>query len=156
MGGISVNENDIIISSPAQDAAPGLVLVTVPSAGLPAAAEGEKPGRYPNRFKPGQSGNLSGRPKKTEAEKAVLEQIKSLAPKAVIAAQKILDGERAAAVAKVQVISLILSYDIGKPETSLKLNMPQQSIEASEARIEALIRGIRIESAPSAEEADGE
>ena len=39
--------------------------------------------RYPNRFKPGQSGNPGGRPKKTKEEKDALEEIRKFVPKKV-------------------------------------------------------------------------
>lgn len=106
--------------------------------------------RYPNRFKPGQSGNPSGRPKKTGEEKEILESLKALGPKAVEAAESILASERVSAVAKVQVISLILSYAVGKPETIVKLNTSQQNLTESEARIDALISRIRIAGCPPA------
>ena len=106
--------------------------------------------RYPNRFKPGQSGNPSGRPKKTGEEKEIHESLKALGPKAVEAAESILASERVSAVAKVQVISLILSYAVGKPETIVKLNTSQQNLSASEARIDALISRIRIAGCPPA------
>ena len=106
--------------------------------------------KYPNRFKPGQSGNPSGRPKKTGEEKEVLESLKALGPKAVEAAESILNGERVSSVAKVQIISLILSYAVGKPETIVKLNTSQQNLTASEARIDALISRIRIAGCPPA------
>ena len=131
-------------SSPLPAAASSRSPVAASSASAECPAEGRE--KYPNRFKPGQSGNPSGRPKKTDEEKEVIEQLKALAPTAVAAAKKILEGERVAAVAKVQVISLILAYAIGRPESTLKLTAaPQQSIEATEARVEALIRGIRID-----------
>ena len=38
--------------------------------------ETSSPERYPNRFKPGKSGNPAGRPKKSREEEALLEQLK--------------------------------------------------------------------------------
>ena len=121
-----------------------------PSDGFAPQLEVMEREKYPNRFKPGQSGNPSGRPKKTGEEKEVLESLKALGPKAVEAAESILSSERVSAVAKVQVISLILSYAVGKPETIVKLNTSQQNLTASEARIDALISRIRIAGCPPA------
>ena len=99
---------------------------------------------YPNRFQPGQSGNPSGRPKKTEEEKEALERIRRLAPDVADYMRSLLDNPRTPAVAKVRILEIILERTYGKPESSIKLTTAQQSVEASEARIQALVRSIRI------------
>ena len=110
--------------------------------------ENDKPAedRFPTRFKPGQSGNPAGRPKRSEEEKEVLEKIRDLAPKAVEMLSKIIAPDsKASPYAKLQAIDIILNRTLGKPESSVKLTTAAQSVEASEARIAALISRIRIE-----------
>ena len=51
--------------------------------------------RYPNRFKPGQSGNPGGRPKRTAAELKAVEKMKKLTPEAVDVVVSILRNEKA-------------------------------------------------------------
>ena len=127
---------------------PEVVLTPAPDQALSSSAEG-KPAvseRYPNRFKPGQSGNPAGRPKRTDAEKDILEQIKSLAPRAVEMLAKIIAPDsKASPYAKLQAIDIILNRTLGKPESSVKLTTAAQSVEASEARIAAMISRIKIE-----------
>lgn len=96
-------------------------------------------------FTPGISGNPSGRPKKTEEEKELLRNIRSLGPKTYAAMVKMLDSERTSAIAKVKLIEIILSYVLGKPESSVKLSVDVgDTVELSETRIQALIQTIKI------------
>ena len=100
-------------------------------------------------FKPGQSGNPSGRPKMTEEQKELLKDIKGLAPKAFQAMVNILDSPKVMAMAKVKVIELILNYTLGKPESNIKLTIdPAQQTIASEMRIAALVQSIQIQIPP--------
>ena len=103
------------------------------------------PEAYPNRFRPGQSGNPSGRPKKTEQEKEALERIRSLAPEVAGYMRQMLDNPRTPAIAKVRILEIILERTYGKAENAIKLTTAQQSVEASEARIMALVSRIRLE-----------
>lgn len=100
--------------------------------------------KYPNRFKPGQSGNPGGRPKKTEEEKDALEEIRKLAPGVADRMEKLLDNPKVPAIAKVRILEIILERTYGKPETALKLTTAQQSVEAAQARIAAIVSHIRI------------
>ena len=100
---------------------------------------------YPNRFKPGQSGNPAGRPKKSDEEKEALEKIKALAPDVARIMKEMLASPRVAAVAKVRILEIILERTYGKPENSIRLMNAQQSVEASAARIMATISQVRIE-----------
>ena len=98
---------------------------------------------YSTRFKPGQSGNPNGRPRKTEEEKNTLEKIKALAPKAVDEMEKILDSSKVSMYAKIQVIDIILNRTYGRPEAALKLEAIQSNPEESAARISSIIEQIR-------------
>ena len=115
---------------------------------LSPAAEGTPavPERYPNLSRPAQSAHPGSRPKRTEAEKSILEQIKGLAPRAVEMLETIIAPDsKASPYVKLQAIDMILNRTLGKPEASVKLTTAAQSVEASEARIAAMISRIRIE-----------
>lgn len=83
-------------------------------------------GKYPNRFKPGQSGNPSGRPKKTPEQKDALQAIRDLAPQAAEELAKILRGEDTPIAAKIKAIDMILERTYGKAEATVNLNDPQR------------------------------
>ena len=97
------------------------------------------------KFLAGVSGNPNGRPKKTAQEIEALERIKTLTPRAVDVMKEILDNPKYPAVARVRVIEIILERALGKPEGAVKLLTAQQSVETTEARMQALISQIRIE-----------
>ena len=96
------------------------------------------------RFLPGQSPNPGGRPRKTEEEKDALEEIRKLAPGVADKMKEMLDAPRVPAIAKVRIMEIILERTFGKPETALKLTTAQQSVEAAQARIAAIVSHIRI------------
>lgn len=96
------------------------------------------------QFLPGQSPNPGGRPKKTEEERDALEEIRKLAPGVADKMKEMLDSSRVPAIAKVRILEIILERTFGKPETSLKLTTAQQSVEAAQARIAAIVSRIRI------------
>ena len=103
----------------------------------------EEKKRNAGQFQPGQSGNPSGRPKKTEEEKEALEQIRALAPKAVEQLAAILNSNTASLYAKLQAIDIVLNRTYGRPDAALKLETSQQSMEASSERIAAVVQAIR-------------
>ena len=111
---------------------------------LPFTPDSETAERYPNRFKPGQSGNPSGRPKRTKEEKDGLEEIRKLAPGVADRMVALLDSPKVPAIAKVRILEIILERTYGKPESSIKLVSAQQSVEAARARIAAVVSAIRI------------
>ena len=94
--------------------------------------------QYPNRFKPGQSGNPAGRPKKTKEEEVMLSQLKALTPLALEKMEKMLKNERVAALAKVRIIEIILERTFGKVESAVKVTNTQESVEAAQAELEAI------------------
>ena len=101
--------------------------------------------KYPNRYKPGQSGNPAGRPKKTKEEEDMLAELKALAPLAVQKMKTILESDRVAALARVRVIEIILERTFGKVESSVKVTNTQESIEAAEAELEAIFSSVEGE-----------
>ena len=103
-----------------------------------AEAVQETPERYPNRFKPGQSGNPAGRPKKTKEEEVLLDRLKNLTPMALEQMEKMLKSERVAALAKVRIIEIILERTFGKVESAVKVTSTQESVEAAQAELEAI------------------
>lgn len=93
-------------------------------------------------WQPGQSGNPSGKPKMTEEQKQVMEEIKKLGPRCIKAMTDILDGR--SAMARVRLIEIILSYIIGKPESNIHLDVSmEERVVQSELRIAALIQTIK-------------
>ncbi len=94
--------------------------------------------KYPNRFKPGQSGNPGGRPKKTAAELKAVAKLKKLTPEAVEVVIGILKNEKASFYARLQAAEIIFNRAMGRPETYLRVDQAEQSVEASVARLQAL------------------
>lgn len=94
--------------------------------------------KYPNRFKPGQSGNPGGRPKRTAAELKAVQKMKKLTPEAVDVVVGILRNEKASLYARLQAAEIIFNRAMGRPETYLKVDNAEQSAEASVARLQAL------------------
>ena len=112
----------------------------LPVTELSAPAESRE--RYPNRYKKGQSGNPSGRPKLTDEQREAMAMIRSLAPMAAKKMKEILSSPKTSVYAKIQVITLILNRTYGLPESSLKVTNEQQSIEMSMACIHALVQDL--------------
>ena len=81
----------------------------------------------------------------TEDERDALEEIRKLAPGVADRMVALLDNARTPAIAKVRILEIILERTFGKPETSVKLTSAQQSVEAAQARIAAIVSRIRIE-----------
>ena len=94
--------------------------------------------RYPNRFKPGTSGNPGGRPKKTAAELKAVEKMKKLTPEAVDVVEGILKNSKASFYARLQAAQIIFDRAMGRPDTFLKVDNAEQSVAASSARLQSL------------------
>ena len=67
-------------------------------------------------FKPGQSGNPGGRPKKTQEEKDALVMIRSLAPKAVERLEEILDNPKVNTRDLLRAIEIVFDRAFGKED----------------------------------------
>lgn len=68
------------------------------------------------RFKSGSSGNPEGRPKHTPEQRDALEAVKSLAPHAVEAMERLLTAEDTPPALKVRIAEIVLDRTYGKPK----------------------------------------
>ena len=85
---------------------------------------------------------------KLPAEKPVdpLEAIRALAPEVAYHMKKLLESTKTPASVKLRVLEIILERTYGKVETAVKLSSnAHQSVEASQARIAAMVEKIRFE-----------
>ena len=94
--------------------------------------------KYPNRYKPGQSGNPGGRPRKTPAELKAVEMMKQMTPEAVEVVAQILRNKNASLYARLQAAEIIFNRAMGRPETYLKVDQGEQSVEAAAAKLQSL------------------
>lgn len=100
--------------------------------------EEETTEKYPNRYKPGQSGNPGGRPRKTPAELKAVEMMKQMTPEAVEVVVQILRNKNASLYARLQAAEIIFNRAMGRPETYLKVDQGEQSVEAAAAKLQSL------------------
>lgn len=87
-------------------------------------------GNNGNGFKPGQSGNPSGRPKKTQEQKDALEAIRGLAPNAANVLKTIMEDATAPAAARIRAAVEVLDRTYGKPDATVKLEDPRNDVLA--------------------------
>ena len=87
------------------------------------SANREKTGRFPK----GVSGNPSGRPKRSETERAMLEAICSLAPKAVRVLEEILQDNSAPAAIRVKCASIVLERVCGTPMSIERIEQNEET-----------------------------
>lgn len=90
------------------------------------------------QFAKGVSGNPGGRPKKTQAEMEAVDRLKKLTPHAVDVVEGILDNENASFYARLQAAEIIFNRAMGRPETYLKVENGEKSVEASVASLQEL------------------
>ena len=77
-------------------------------------------------FKKGQSGNANGRPKRTEAEKRVLEEIKKLAPSVPGVLDEILHDKDSSPAYRLKAAEIILDRACGKAESYVAVDATVQ------------------------------
>lgn len=79
-------------------------------------------------FKPGQSGNPSGRPKKTQEQKDALQAIRDLAPEAAEVLHNMLTGEDVPYPQKLKAAELILERTYGKADARVEVTARDNKI----------------------------
>ena len=104
-------------------------------------------------FQPGQSGNPGGRPKKTTAELKAVARMKKLTPHAVDVVVEILDNEKASLYARLQAAEIIFNRAMGRPDSFLRVDNAEQSVQSSVSRLQSLF-GIPDDEAERSEEQD--
>lgn len=86
----------------------------------------KRKGNNGNGFKPGQSGNPNGRPKRTEAEKDALEKIRNLAPDVPGLLKSIMQDEKASPAYRLKAAEMILDRAYGKADTRIQMDAKVQ------------------------------
>lgn len=81
-------------------------------------------------FKPGQSGNPSGRPKKTQEQKDALQAIRDLAPNAAEVLKSMLDDVNIPPAQRLRAAELILDRAYGKAEAKVEVSTADGSVMA--------------------------
>ena len=84
----------------------------------------------------------------TDRDKNTLQRIRDLAEETPTAMADILRDDKVPATAKIRLIEIILDRAYGKAEATVNLNAAATSLEASEMRIEALVRSIQAAGNP--------
>lgn len=79
-------------------------------------------------FKPGQSGNPSGRPKKTQEQQDALAAIRDLAPQAPAVLLDVMNNPSAPPAARLKAVEMILDRTYGKPDMAVKVEDPKNDV----------------------------
>jgi hypothetical protein len=87
----------------------------------------KRTGNNGNGFKKGQSGNPGGRPKLTEEEKDVLEQIKTLAPSAVSVLESMISDDGIAPAYRIKAAEIVLDRVVCKAEAMMRMQIDKES-----------------------------
>ncbi len=80
-----------------------------------------------------------------KTEKTGLEMVRGLAPRVGKMMREMLNDGKTPAMVKVRLMEIVLEYAYGKPESTIKVMNAQQSVEASEVRIAAIVETVRKE-----------
>lgn len=92
-------------------------------------------------FQKGKSGNPSGRPKMTDAERDALAEIKTLASCVPDKMRAMLNSAKTPPAVKVKICEIILDRTYGKPDSTVKVETPKaamlEDIRDEMARIRA-------------------
>ena len=86
---------------------------------------------------------LRGASGPTQGERLTMAKLRELGPAAVNTIQEILESDTAPARDRLRAVEIVLDRIYGKPTASVQVT-EHQSIEASRARIEALIASVKI------------
>jgi hypothetical protein len=95
----------------------------------------------PTAFKPGQSGNPSGRPKLPEDVKHVRELAREYTQEAVDALVTVLRGESSSAGAKVSAAQALLDRGWGKAEANVNMTVKRDAKEMTDDELAAIAAG---------------
>ena len=91
---------------------------------------------------------LSTQPQTTlieKTEKTGLEMVRGLAPRVGKMMGEMLNDGKTPAMVKVRLMEIVLEYAYGKPESTIKVMNAQQSVDAAEVRIAAIVETVRKE-----------
>ena len=84
----------------------------------------------------------------TERDRATLGKFRDLAASVPATIEDMLRDEKLPAMARIRLIEIIMDRAYGKAEATVNVNGNVNGIEASEMRIEALVRSLKLEGNP--------
>ena len=84
----------------------------------------------------------------TERDRATLGRFRELAASVPATIEDMLRDEKLPAMARIRLIEIIMDRAYGKAEATVNVNGNVNGIEASEMRIEALVRSLKLEGNP--------
>ncbi len=128
------------MATAAAESEPGEKSVRTEDADLPEMlyAEDAAPRRDLRAVIRGESGNGL-----TDTDRATLKRFRELAADTPQAIEGMLRDEKLPAMARIRLIELILERAYGKAEATVNVNGAVAGIEASEMRVEALVRSLK-------------
>lgn len=94
------------------------------------------------RLQKGSCLNPSGRPKRTEAEKEAIETMRLVTPEMVDIVLSIARNENASHYARLQAAELIMNRAMGRPESYLKVEKTEDSVEETTANLIELFAAV--------------
>ncbi len=95
------------------------------------------------RFKPGVSGNPTGRPKRTPDEVKAMNAIRKLAPAAAKKMKEMLMDPRTPAAVRVKICEIILDRTFGKAPASVNITTPTEKLEESRSYLVSLVEKLK-------------